>query len=44
MMDKEAAKPQARHADRMILPSSSQNTRKHTLEYAGVKKQLAEKV
>jgi len=43
MMEKEAAKSQAWHADRRILPSSSQNTHKHTLEYAGVKKQPLKK-
>ena len=36
-------KPQTKHAKRMILPSSSQNTREHTVEYAGAEKQTAEK-
>ena len=37
-------KPQTKHAERMILPSSLQNTREHTVEYAGAEKQTAEKV
>ena len=35
---KEATKPQTKHADRLVLP------RKCTFEYAGVEKQIAEKV
>ena len=41
-MAKEDTKPQTKRADRMILPSSSQNTHKRTLEYTGVKKQVTE--
>jgi len=37
-------KPQTKHAERMILPSSSQNTRERTVEYAGAEKQTPEKV
>ena len=37
-------KPQTKHAERMILPSSSQNTCKHTFEFTRAEKQTAEKV
>jgi len=36
-------KPQTKHAERMILPGSSQKYSQHTLEYAGAEKQTAEK-
>ena len=37
-------KPQTKHAERMILPSSRKNTREHTFEYAGAEQQTAGKV
>jgi len=37
-------KPQTRHAGRMVLPSSSQNTRECTFEYMGAMKQTSEKL
>ena len=43
-MAKEATKSQTKHVGRMILPSSSQNTCKCTLEYCVVEKQVTEKV
>jgi len=39
-MAKQATKPQTKYADRMILPSSSQNTRRYGSEYAGVGKSM----
>ena len=35
---------ETKHAERMILPGSSQSTRERTFEYAGTEEQTVEKV
>ena len=43
-MAKAATKPQIKHAERMVLPSSSQTACEHALGYVGVEKKNAEEV